>query len=77
MMFDIFVDQAKIEDALFIKEGITNEELEEAIIYYIGSNDPEVNKAMDNYKKAVQEESQRLGPVAGMVRVWDVIKMIQ
>lgn len=55
-MFDIFEDIAKIDDALFIKEGITTEDLEEAIMYYIGKDDPEVNKAMENYEKAVDEE---------------------
>ena len=42
MMIDMFVDQAKVEDALFIKEGIANEDLEEAIMYFIGQNDPQV-----------------------------------
>ena len=39
MMIDMFVDQAKVEDALFIEQGVNNDELEEAIMYYIGSDD--------------------------------------
>ena len=46
MMIDMFVDQAKVEDELFIKEGVNNEELEEAMMYFMGKNDPEVQKAM-------------------------------
>ena len=36
MMIDMFVDQAKVEDALFIETGVVNDELEEAIMYFIG-----------------------------------------
>ena len=39
MMIDMFVDQAKVEDALFIEQGVSNDELEEAIMYYIGADD--------------------------------------
>ena len=49
MMIDMFVDQAKVEDELFIKEGVHNEELEEAIMYFIGQDDPDVKKAMGAY----------------------------
>ena len=42
MMIDMFVDQAKIEDSLFIKEEVSNEEVEEAMMFFIGKNDPEV-----------------------------------
>jgi len=46
-MIDMFVDQAKVEDALFIQAGVGNEDLEEAIMYFIGKEDPEVKKAMN------------------------------
>ena len=46
MIIDMLVDQAKVEDALLIKEGVHNEELEEAIMYFIGQDDPDVKKAM-------------------------------
>jgi hypothetical protein len=35
MMIDMFVDQAKIEDALHDAEGVTNEDLEESIMYFM------------------------------------------
>ena len=46
MMIDMFTDQAKVEDALFIREGVASDELEEAIMHFIGMEDPEVKKAM-------------------------------
>ena len=61
MMIDMFVDQAKIEDALFIKCGVQNEELEEAIMYFIGKDDPDVKKAMGAYMMEMQQEMQKMG----------------
>lgn len=66
MMIDMFVDQAKVEDALFIKEGIHNDDLEEAIMYYIGQEDPEVKKAMTGYMMEMQSEMQKMQGAGGM-----------
>ena len=35
MMLDMFVEQAKVDDQLFIQEGVTNEELNEAITNFV------------------------------------------
>lgn len=60
MMIDMFVDQAKVEDALFISEGIQNEELEESIMYFIGADDPEMKKAMGEYMQEMQTEMAKM-----------------
>ena len=60
MMVDMFVDQAKVEDALFIKTGVVNDELEEAIMYFMGKDDPEVKKAMGIYMQEMQVEMQKM-----------------
>ena len=49
LMIDMFVEQAKIDDELFDKEGVRNDELEMAMMYYISKDDPEVKKAMTQY----------------------------
>lgn len=67
MMLDMFVDQAKIEDALFIEEGVHNDELEESIMYFMGKDDPEVKKAMTAYMIEMQREvSAMQGGPGGM-----------
>ena len=38
-----------MEDALFIEQGVNNDELEEAIMYYIGSDDEQIKNAMKGY----------------------------
>ena len=35
-MIDMFMDQAKIEDALFISEEVHNDEVEASTMYFIG-----------------------------------------
>jgi len=49
MMIDMFTDQAKTEDALFIKEGVENDDIEHAIMHFLEKKDPEVMKAMMAY----------------------------
>lgn len=61
MMIDMFVDQSKVEDALFIKEGIANDDLEESIMYFIKSEDADVKKAMTAYMMEMQAEMQKMG----------------
>lgn len=55
MMIDMFVDQAKVEDALFAKEGVTSEDVEESIMYFMGTDDPDVKKAMMSYMMEMQQ----------------------
>ena len=54
MVVDMWVDQAKVEDELFICEGVTNDELEEAMMYYMGQQDAEVLAAMGEYMRQMQ-----------------------
>ena len=56
MMIDMFVDQAKVEDALFINQGVSSDELEESIMYWMQKEDPEVKKAMMAYMMEMQME---------------------
>ena len=56
MMVDMFTDQAKIEDALYIKEQVSNEDLEESLMYYMSQQDPEVTKMMTAYMGEMQAQ---------------------
>ena len=65
MVVDMWVDQAKVEDELFICEGVTNDELEEAMMYYMGQQDAEVHAAMGEYMgqmQAVMVSQQQVNP---------------
>ena len=64
MVVDMWVDQAKVEDELFICEGVTNDELEEAMMYYMGQQDAEVHAAMGEYMRQMQAVmvSQQVNP---------------
>lgn len=53
-MIDIFVEQAKVDDALFIKEGVTNDELEESIMGFMQGGDQEVSRAMQQFMMKMQ-----------------------
>ena len=35
-LVEMWVDQAKVEDELFLSEGVNNDDLEEAMMYYMG-----------------------------------------
>ena len=49
MMITMFVDQAKVEDELFIKEGCSNDDLEHSIMFFMGQKDHDVMNAMKSY----------------------------
>jgi len=72
MMIDMFVDQAKIEDALFIKCGVQNEELEEAIMYFIGKDDPDVIKLWAHTWWKCNKRCKRWEEVLAVWEVWAV-----
>lgn len=61
MMIDMFADQAKIEDALFIKEQVSNEDLEDSLMYYMNKQDPDITKVMTAYMTEMQSEMRKLG----------------
>ena len=48
-MVDLFVDQAKMEDAIWLQEGVTNEDVEQSMMFFLGQEDPDVKKAMIAY----------------------------
>ena len=60
MMVTVMVDQAKMQDKMFFKTGIENEEFEEALVYFV-QNDPEVAKAMEKYMIKMRTEMQKAG----------------
>ena len=67
LMIDMFVEQARIDDELFIKEGVRNDELEAAMMFYIGQDDSDVKKAMTQYMIQMQAEMRKHGgPMPGM-----------
>ena len=45
MMVTVMVDQAKMQDEMFFKTGVENDEFEEALVYFVQS-DQEVARAM-------------------------------
>ncbi len=61
MMISIFTDQAKIEGALFIKEQVSNEELEDSLMFYMNKQDPDVTKVMTAYMAEMQSEMRKMG----------------
>ena len=48
-MIDKFVEMAKLDDALFTREGVQTDELEDAIAVMIGRGDLEVQKAVEKF----------------------------
>ena len=49
LMIDMFVQQARLDDALFLSEGVRNDELEAAMMFYTAQGDPEIKKAMSDF----------------------------
>ena len=66
MMISILVDQAKCDDELFIKEGVTSDELEQSLMFYMSQKDPEVMKVMQQYMMDMQKEMGFGGMMPGM-----------
>lgn len=61
MMIDMFVEQAKIDDELFLKKGVRNDDLEQSMMHFIAKDDPEVKKAMTQYAIQMQAEMRKHG----------------
>lgn len=66
MMIDMMTDQAKVEDEFYLKEGVHNDELEESIMHFMHTDDPDIKKAMAAYMMDMQKEVQKLGGPGGM-----------
>ena len=45
----MYLEQAKVEDAFFLKEGCENEDLEESLMAYMGKKDAEIMAAFNQY----------------------------
>ena len=60
LMMEMMVDQAKVEDALFIATGVVNEDLEASLMFFMGKKDPEVEKAMSSYMMEMQTEMAKM-----------------
>ena len=65
MMVTVMVDQAKMQDEMFFKTGVENEEFEEALIYFV-QKDPEVQVAMQKYMMKMRSEMSKAGMPPGM-----------
>ena len=50
-MINVLVDEAKLSDALFLEFGVTSEQLEKSIMYYIAKNDVEIKSAMASFMR--------------------------
>lgn len=61
MMVTMMSEQAKMQDEMFFKTGLENEEFEEALMYYV-QKDPEVQKKMQDYMMKMRSQ---LGAGAG------------
>ena len=51
----MMVEQAKMQDEMFLKTGVENEEFEEALLYFV-SKDEDVKRAMSQYMTKIQEQ---------------------
>ena len=56
---DMLVDEAKLSDALFLEFGVTSEQLEKSIMYYIAQNDVEVKELMAKFMQEMQVEQKK------------------
>lgn len=53
---DMLIDEAKLSDALFIEFGVTSEQLENSVMYYISQNDVEIKELMAQFVQEMQDE---------------------
>ena len=56
MKIDALVEQTKIEDELFINQGVNNDELQDALMYYKRHKDPEIEEAMADGMANIRRE---------------------
>lgn len=55
-MIDILVEEAKLNDALFIEESVTNDQLDSSIMHYITKGDADIKKAMAAFMAEMKKE---------------------
>ena len=60
MKIDALVEQTKIEDELFINEGVNNDDLQDSLMYYMAQKDEEVQEAMVDGMLTIRKERQKL-----------------
>lgn len=65
MMINALVEQAKMSDALFISQGVENEDLEVSLMHYVQS-DKDVQAVMRAYMMQMQAEMSKMGGPGGM-----------
>ena len=60
LMMAMMVDQAKLQDEMFIKTGVENEIFEESLMHYV-ETDPDMRSEMNAYVIKMQEEMRKAG----------------
>ena len=55
-MVNILVDEAKLNDALFIQESVTNDQLDCSIMHFITKGDTDIKKAMAAFMAEMKNE---------------------
>lgn len=60
MMANMMVEQAKMQDEMFFKAGVENEEFEEALIFWV-QKDPEMQKKMQMYMMKMRNQMGDMG----------------
>ena len=61
MMADQMVDMAKCEDAVQISEGVSTDEIESAMMYYMQAGDKEVTAVVQKFQQQMMVEAQKAG----------------
>ena len=61
VMMMMVVDQAKMQDELFFKTGFENEDFEDALMFYVDKQDPEVMQAWVKYMNQMKSEMNKAG----------------
>jgi len=65
MMAQMMVEQAKMQDEMFFKCGVENDDFEESLMFWI-QKDPEVQKAMQQYMMQMRSKMAGMGGMGGM-----------
>ena len=65
MMVQMMSEQAKMQDEMYFKTNLENEEFEEALMYYV-QKDPEVQKKMQDYMMKMRSQLATGGGMPGM-----------
>ena len=55
-MLQMVIDQAKMHDQVYFKTGVENDEFENALMYFVLNQDPDVQAMMKRYMEKMQKE---------------------